>query len=180
MANQTPSMRITLVWQAQFLAYSIFLFRTLIPSQLSPWDQSSRMNNGRSHRSPSCLDWLTQRRSGHGSPRSHLTGCVPSAPHWPRGQNRVKDKPTQPFLALTQGLAPTPGLCLPECLGSSEQHKKLVLSPRHHNIVEGSHEEVSWGFSKGPVGITQQKGSSARQSPWMSWKNTYFEERRRR
>lgn len=106
MANQTPSMRITLVWQAQFPAYSIFPFSTLTPSwpfELSPWDQSRRMNNGRARGSPSCLYWPTQRRSGHGWLRSHLAGCVSSAPHWPRGQHRVKHEPAHPFLALTWG-----------------------------------------------------------------------------
>lgn len=60
MANQTPLMRITLVWQAQFPAYSIFPFSTLIPSwpfEPAPWDQSCRMNNGRGWGLGRCIHW---------------------------------------------------------------------------------------------------------------------------
>lgn len=152
MANQTPSMRITLVWQAQFPAYSIFPFSTLIPRQPfepSPWDQSSRMNNGKAQGSSSCLHWPTQRRSGHGWLRSHLAGCVPSALHWPGGQHRFKHEPTQPFLSLTWGAASTPGLCSPAHPGSSRAAQETCLESQAPQCSGGQ----PWG---GLLGLLQR------------------------
>lgn len=80
--------------------------------------------------------WVTQPCSDHqgrcGCGWVTPAGCVPSAPHDPQGE-----APSLPGSNSPPSLNSTAGP------GSSEQHRELVLCPRHKDTAEQGHEEAT-------------------------------------